>query len=152
MKPVRRFAHLARRWWTSLDRSPLSSGDVEFVRGVLLESEWELWSRLDLADRRHSVIVARRFVEMAPDCGSAEVAAALLHDVGKSVASLSTSGRVIATIVAPIVRPRRFEAYYRHEEIGLDLCRSAGSRERTLALLSDVNDPAGEILRRADDL
>lgn len=152
MKLVRRFAHLARRWWTSLDRSPLSSGDVEFVRGVLLESEWELWSRLDLADRRHSVVVARRFVDMAPDCDSPEVAAALLHDVGKSVAPLSTSGRVVATVVAPIVRPRRFEAYYRHEEIGLDLCRSAGSRERTLALLSDVNDPAAEILRRADDL
>lgn len=152
MSPGGRVVHLARRWWTSLDRSPLSPSDLDFVRRTLLESEWDLWRRLGLADRRHSIVVARRFASLAPESDSAEVSAALLHDVGKSVAPLSTSERVVATLVEPFIRPRRFDAYYRHEDIGLELCRAAGSRERTLVLLADPHDPLAEILRQADDL
>lgn len=111
-----------------------------------------MWSRLSLADRRHSVLVARRFATFAPDSGPAELAAALLHDVGKSVSPLSTAERVAATVLEPLWHPRRFEAYYRHEEIGLDLCRAAGSRPRTLELLSDPCDPLADALRRADDV
>ncbi|MEY2996210.1 MAG: hypothetical protein RLZ86_148 [Actinomycetota bacterium] len=128
----------------------MSPSDLDFVRRTLLDSEWELWSRLDLSDQRHSVIVARRFTALVPESDPAEVSAALLHDVGKSVSTLSTTARVVATVLEPLCRLRRFEAYYRHEEIGLDLCRAAGSRERTLRLLSDPGDPLAHALRRAD--
>lgn len=152
MRAARRIAHLVRRWRTSLDRSPLVPTDVDFVRRVLSPSEWELWSRMDIADRRHSLLVARRFGELVSGAIDADLAAALLHDVGKSVSSLSTSERVVATLVAPFARPRRFDAYYRHEEIGLELCRAAGSCDRTLSLLADPGHPLAEALRQADDL
>ena len=152
MNPMRRVSHLVRRWTSSLDRSPLDRSELDHVRSVLLDEEWRLWQRMTLADRRHSIVVANRFVTLVPDATDAEVAAAYLHDVGKCITSMSTTERVVATLIAPVHRPRRFSAYYEHESIGLDLCRAAGSRERTLALLSDPDDRLGEALRRSDDL
>ena len=157
MNALRRAVHLARRWRTSLDRSPLSAVDDDFVRRVLTAGEHDLWSHLTLADRRHSIVVARRFVTLAPDADEAEIAAALLHDVGKTQAPLATTERVFATILRPILRPRllrprRWDPYYRHEEIGLDLCRRLPSRPRTLALLAGEDDPLIDALRRADDV
>lgn len=141
-----------RRWRTSLDRSPITDVDRDFVRGVLTDGEFALWATMVLADRRHSIVVARRFVEFVPSADDAEIAAALLHDVGKSIAPLGTTERIFATLLEPIVRLRRWEAYRRHEEIGLDLCRRVPSRDRTLDLLTDPNDPLADALRRADDV
>ncbi len=152
MKALRRVLHLARRWRTSLDRSPLSAVDGDFVRRILTAGEHDLWSRLTLADRRHSIVVARRFVTFVPEADEAEIAAALLHDVGKTQAPLSTTERIVATLVRPVLRPRRWDAYYRHEEIGLALCRRLPSRPRTLVLLAGEDDPLIAALRRADDV
>jgi hypothetical protein len=149
---LRRAVHLARRWRASLDRSPLSVVDDDFVRRILTAGEHDLWSHLTLADRRHSIVVARRFVTFAPDADEAEIAAALLHDVGKTQAPLATTERIVATILRPVLRLRRWDAYYRHEEIGLDLCRRLPSRPRTLALLAGEDDPLIDALRRADDV
>lgn len=149
---MRRIGHLTRRWRTSLDRSPITDVDLDFVRGVLTHDEFALWATMVLADRRHSIVVARRFVHLVPSADDAEIAAALLHDVGKSVAPLGTMERVVATLFGPVVRWRRWDAYRRHEEIGLDLCRRVPSRDRTLALLADPNDPLADALRRADDV
>lgn len=150
--PVRRAAHLARRWRGSLDRSPIPDHDLAVVWRILLPAERELWSSMTLADRRHSIGVARRFVALAPEADEAEIAAALLHDVGKIDSSLSTFERVMATVVAPFVRPRRWATYYRHEAIGIDMCRNLPSRPRTLAVLADRDDPLHAVLRRADDV
>lgn len=149
---MRRIGHLARRWRTSLDRSPILDVDLDFVRRVLTDGELALWTTMALADRRHSIVVARRFVEFVPSAEDAEIAAALLHDVGKSIAPLGTTERIFATLLGPVVRLRRWDAYHRHEEIGLDLCRRLPSRDRTVALLSDPNDPLADALRRADDV
>lgn len=149
---MRRIGHLARRWRTSLDRSPITEVDHDFVRRVLTDGEFALWTTMVLADRRHSIVVARRFVDLVPSADDAEIAAALLHDVGKSMAPLGTTERIIATLLEPIVRLRRWDAYYRHEEIGLDLCRRVPSRDRTVALLGDPNDLLADALRWADDV
>ena len=66
-----------------------------------LPSEIELWRRLSNADRRHAILVARRFLDRRPAADRAEVAGSLLHDVGKIEAGLGTFGRVVATIVGP---------------------------------------------------
>lgn len=152
MTVMRRVVHLVHRWWVSLDRSEIPDLDLDFVRHTLTEAEWSLWSTMALSDRRHSIVVARRFVDIVPTADDAEIAAALLHDVGKTVAPLSTGQRVVATLVAPIRRPRRWDAYYRHEEIGLDMCRRLPSRHRTLVLLAGLDDPMVDALRRADDI
>jgi hypothetical protein len=152
VNPVRWLVHVTRRWRASLDRSPLPIDDLDFARRTLTSAEFDLWSTMTLADRRHSLVVARRFVALVPTAVDAEIAAALLHDVGKSVDPMATTQRILATLVEPVVRPRRWEAYYRHEEIGLDLCRGLPSRDRTLTLLAGGDDPMVEALRRADDV
>lgn len=146
-----RLGHLVRRWVSSLSRAEPSVRDMEWVKSVLAPGELGIWTTMAVADRRHSIVVARRFVELAPDARRALIAAALLHDVGKSASNLSTTGRVMATIVGS--RGSRFATYHRHEEIGIEMCRRAGSLDETIALLSGKGDPAMvEALRTADKI
>lgn len=148
---MRRPGHLVRRWVSSLSRAEPSVGDVEWVTSVLTPGELGIWTSMAVADRRHSIVVARRFVELAPDAGRVFVAAALLHDVGKSASNLSTMARVMATIVGP--RGARFATYHRHEEIGIEMCRRAGSHDETIAVMSGAGDPAMvDTLRAADEI
>jgi putative nucleotidyltransferase with HDIG domain len=116
-----------------------------------LEAEFDLWGSMPVHDRRHSIEVARRYVALAPDASRDEVAAALLHDVGKVVASLGVGARVVATIVGS--RGRRFSAYHDHESIGAEMCRKAGSSVTTVAMIDGT--AASELvdrLRRADEI
>lgn len=142
--------HLVRRWWSSLSRRPPSAEDLEWVHGHLLSGEFALWMRMEVADRRHSVLVARRFVGLRSDSSRDEIAAALLHDVGKIESQLGIWSRVGVTLFGP--RTSRGRIYSDHERIGVELCRWAGSSAATLAVLSDPGNPATEFLRRADDI
>lgn len=149
---MKQFLHLARRFASSLNRRLPGADDVAWVRSHLLPSEEALWSRMSPADRRHSIVVARRFVELVGKNSEdlvprAEVAGALLHDVGKLVSGLGTFSRVVATIVGP--RGRRFAQYHDHERIGVELLRSADSDPVTLALVVGEGRSA-EALRAAD--
>jgi hypothetical protein len=147
--------HLIRRFVTSLSRRMPPAIDVAWVNEKLLENEFELWCRMKPHDQRHSVEVARRFSELHPTFSRDEVAAALLHDIGKVESELGIMGRVIATVVGPV--GTRFRLYHDHESIGLNLCREAGSSDETLRLLdwsneSSRNDPIVQLLRQADQI
>lgn len=123
--------------------------DSAFASGILTAAELELWSRMDVVDRRHSVEVARRFIGLMPTAGRDELAGALLHDVGKSSVHLGRVGRSIATVIALTPTMRR---YRHHEEIGAELLRAAGVNERTVTLAEGrVDDDAGRALRAADN-
>ena len=141
--------HLARRFATSLSRQPPSQDDEGWAEGWLLRSEIELWRRMPNADRRHAVVVARRFLDRRPAADRTEVAGALLHDVGKVEARLGTFGRVVATVVGP--RTERFRTYYDHEAIGARLAAAAGSDGVTVALI-EGRGGAAEDLRSADQV
>jgi response regulator RpfG family c-di-GMP phosphodiesterase len=122
---------------------------------VLLKNEFELWCRMKPHDQRHSVEVARRFSELHPTFSRDEVAAALLHDIGKVESELGIMGRVVATIAGP--KGEKFRRYHDHELIGLNLCRKAGSSAETLRLLDWSheelrNDSIAKLLRQADQI
>lgn len=146
--------HLARRFLGSLSRRPPSPDQERWALDHLSAAEGALWQRMSPQDRRHSIVVAERFVDrFATRLGStaapAEVAAALLHDIGKLDAGLGTFGRVAATLWGRVVgRARaeqgagRFARYLRHEAIGAALLRDAGSDPRTIALVAGDGDPA----------
>jgi len=141
--------HLARRFATSLSRQPPSQDDEAWAEHWLQPSEVELWRRMPNADRRHAVLVARRFLDRRPTADRSEVAGALLHDVGKVEAELGTFGRVVATIVGP--RTERFSTYHDHEAIGARLAAEAGSDPVTVALI-EGRGRAAEDLRTADQV
>jgi hypothetical protein len=132
--------HLVRRFLGSLWPGGPSTADEAWARGWLLAGEVELWGRMSGVDRRHAVGVARRTVEVLGDGASrAVVAAALLHDVGKIDAGLGTVRRSVVTAASLLVgRDRlargsgRVGRYFRHDAIGAELLRAAGSDPLTM--------------------
>ena len=142
-------AHLTRRFAGSLSRREPEPHREAWARAQLLPGELALWQRMSAQDRRHSIAVARRFRGIVETTTRDEMAAALLHDVGKVDSGLGTFGRVVATVVGP--RTERFRRYHDHERIGLDLLVAAGSTEPTLAL-ARWEGPRADALREADDI
>jgi hypothetical protein len=126
--------HLVARFFTSLSNRPPSVRAELWADRHLQESERALWVQMSNQDRRHSAGVARKFAEVRPSATTAEIAGALLHDVGKIECNLGTFRRVIATIVGP--RTTNFRAYHEHEEIGARLAAAAGSDPATVELIA----------------
>lgn len=102
-------AHRIPRFFGSLRPGPPSPADVEWALAALNEREQRLFGQMSNPDQRHAVRVARRVEEAYAEQfgpGAAEpdvpvgvaLAAALLHDVGKTEARLGTYGRAIATL------------------------------------------------------
>ena len=148
---MNKIAHLTKRFVLSLVPSQVQQIERQWIQSVLSPSEFDVWNNMMVQDRRHSVMVGRRFVKYRPTATQSEIAGALLHDVGKSVARLGTVGRVIATLVGP--RTNRFRQYHDHESIGATMLRSIGSDELTISMVE--GSCVGELrqaLNRADDI
>ncbi|HSL73495.1 MAG TPA: hypothetical protein VK853_03475 [Ilumatobacteraceae bacterium] len=139
--------HLAARFVTSLPPTPPSVDDEVWVDRHLLAGERALWVQLSNQDRRHSAAVARRFVAARPGASRAEVAGAILHDVGKIECGLGTFGRVLATLVGP--RTPSFRAYHDHEAIGAEMAQRCGSDAATVELIAQ-RGPAFAALDASD--
>lgn len=135
--------HLVRRFVLSLPDTPPAVSDEVWADSHLTPGERSLWTRLGNEDRRHSVAVARRFVERRPDATRSEIAGALLHDIGKVTSRLGTFERVVATLVGP--RTERYRAYHDHEEIGASLLRAAGSDPVTVDLVGGGGAASGDL-------
>jgi hypothetical protein len=145
--PLVKLWHLTARFVTSLPPTPPSVDDEVWVDEHLLPGERALWIQLSNQDRRHSAAVARRFIRQRPAATRAEIAGAILHDVGKIECGLGTFGRVVATVVGP--RTRAFAAYHDHEAIGAEMAQAAGSDPATVELMSECG-PAYAALRASD--
>lgn len=126
--------HLVARFFRSLPSTPPAIADERWADDHLLPGERSLWIQLSNQDRVHSVGVARRFAEARPVVSRAQIAGALLHDVGKITCRLGTFGRVAATLVGP--RTERFRLYHDHEAIGAELVAAAGSEPDTIELVA----------------
>ena len=155
---VGRVGHLARRFAGSLSTRPPAPAEAAWGESFLLPTELLLWRQLDNIDRRHALAVARRFHELRPAAPRAELAGALLHDIGKLDSGLGTGSRVVASIVGP--RTARLRRYHEHETIGARWLSEAGSHQVTVQLVngsaSSSDEPelaaAGAALRVADDI
>lgn len=160
--------HLVRRFVGSLAPRRLSEEEATWVASHLEPAEAELWGRMGAADRRHALGVARRAeAALGAEATRPVMAAALLHDVGKVESGLGTYGRVMATLSARVAgrdmaeawsqtrgMTRRIGLYLRHEALGADLLRLAGSDPRTVDLVATWSTPTtavGEALKAADD-
>lgn len=149
MRPLANLGHLTRRFFASLSRRPPAVDDVSWALDHLLPGEAGLWRAMAVHDRRHSIVVARRFTARVADASRAEIAGALLHDVGKSDSGLGTISRVAATVLGP--RTKRFRRYHDHETLGVEMLRGAGSEPDTLELIEGTGR-ASDSLRAADSI
>ena len=139
--------HLAARFFTSLSSAPPDPAEEAWAMSMLLPGEQALWVRMTNQDRRHSAKVARRFEGVRRTASRAEMAGALLHDVGKLECGLGTWGRVAASLLGR--RTARFRAYHDHEWIGALLAADAGSEYETVELIAE-RGPAYATLRECD--
>jgi hypothetical protein len=144
-----RVRHLVKRFVGSLSRRPPAGADDSWATGWMAPWEVDLWRRMSSVDRRHAIVVARRFVALRPEATRDEMAGALLHDVGKIESGLGTFGRVAATVFGP--RTRRFRTYYEHEAIGARWLEDRGSSPSTVDLVRRQGSAAGA-LDLADDV
>jgi hypothetical protein len=149
MSLLRRCAHLARRFVTSLSRREPDVADTAWADSHLLDNESQLWHRMAAVDRRHSIAVARRFESLGGPWSRDEMAGALLHDIGKLDSGLGTFGRVVATIAGP--RTEQFRIYHDHESRGAVMLEAAGSSDTTVELVRG-RGRAASALRDADDI
>lgn len=135
--------HLVTRFVRSLSSAPPPVVDEVWVDDRLDPAERALWTQLGNQDRRHSITVARRFLDRRPDATRAEVAGALLHDIGKIESHLGTFERVAATLAGP--RTARWRAYHDHEPIGVELLRVAASDPVTIDLVGGGGAAAADL-------
>ena len=133
--------HLVRRFFGSLRPGGPKRADHDWACSKMLPGEVELWNRMSNPDRRHAIGVAKRVeVALGHEATRPVLAAALLHDVGKSASGLRTFGRVVATMSKGLAGPgyarawsnesgitRRVGLYLRHAELGGDMLAMAGS-------------------------
>lgn len=174
-------AHRARRFLRSVLARRTRPEDEAWAATHLSDAERRLFARMSAVDRVHSIEVARAVeanldrLGMAPGSEDARwvMAAALTHDVGKSVAGLGTYGRVMATLsgaaggadMGPLWAQkrgmtRRIGLYLQYPQLGADLLAIAGSDERVVAWAAQHHEPedgwtvpvdAGRLLVAADD-
>jgi hypothetical protein len=150
--------HLVKRFFGSLRPGGPPAADEAWVATVLLPAEHELWTQMPGADRRHAVGVTRRVeVALGDEATRPVLAAALLHDVGKTVSGLGTYGRVVATLSGKVAGhdmavawtetrgfTRRVGQYLEHPRLGGDLLGIAGSDPLTEAWTREHHSPADE--------
>ena len=170
LKPV----HRARRFFGVLLGGPPDPDDEDWARGWLSPQEVGLFDQMRAMDRRHSVAVARA-VERHWDGAPPEwvMAAALLHDVGKTVADLGVYGRVVATLSEWVGGAdmaehwadttgftRRVGLYLMYPTLGADLLEINEADPRVVAWSVEHHLPeedwtipveAGRVLSAADD-
>ena len=148
--------HLAKRFFGALGRAPIGESQIELVQTTLLDSEFALWSAMMSIDKKHSIKVMSRFMQIYPQATVTQMRASLLHDVGKLESNLGVFERVLATIVGE--RGSRFAKYHAHEKIGAQMLRQAGSDEETWQLVAGEVSDSPQLqtvlaaLRQADDI
>lgn len=142
--------HLVKRAVTSFSNDPLSGADVERVERILTLQEFEMWWTMSPRDQRHSLQVHERLMRFYPPAKRTEQAAALLHDLGKTVSGLGWFLRIVATIVGS--RGSRFAMYHDHENLGVQMLQGI-SEQRTLNLIGGIADDQVMVaLRQADEI
>ena len=131
-----RAGHLVARFAGSLRPRPLTASDLEFVRDTLSPAELGVWEHLGPADRVESVATARAArAALGADAEPRWLAAALLHDVGKTETRLGPFGRSTATVIAAVRGHRRVRGwdnavgrYVNHDDLGEERLAAAGAR------------------------
>ncbi len=161
MRPVRWFLNVVPRTLRAFVPA-LARPDDPFAREVLRPEEFALYLRMDPRDRHHGVAVARAVLARDPGAESVVLRAAILHDVGKSVAPYRAWERIAVHVLVPASRrPRRgalgdaLRRHLEHAERGAELIRAAGGDARVADLVARHHhsdpEPHLALLRAADE-
>lgn len=168
MNIIRRFSYRVNQFFQEL-LGPLLPVDDGYARQRLNPELYDLFRRMPRAGRRHGIATCRGLESLAATDPEL-LAAALLHDVGKTVQPLFLWEKVMVVAVeyfAPKLAAglrqgraggpwRGFVLRHRHPGQGADLARAAGASLRVEGWIRLHHDPAADdpdmvALQAADD-
>lgn len=161
----------AKWYWNALKRTVATAfpagirPDDDWARGVLTNTEFQVYCTMPKVERSHGVHVAKSVVKHCPTADRALIAAAILHDVGKVDSPQLWAYRVLVHLYPGEKQPYDSEltglaaarqALHHHPERGAQLLTSRGVEKRVVALVREHHDPkstlAGmDILRLSDE-
>lgn len=127
--------------------------DDAWAKRVLSPAEYALYLTMDPRDRHHACTVARLVLRREPAASAELVRAALLHDVGKSLAPYRALDRVVAHLYRPRHLPPEprltglkgvWQLGLHHDLYGARLVREAGGSERVAELVERHHRPEGD--------
>jgi putative nucleotidyltransferase with HDIG domain len=144
---------------------PNAAPDLGELSNLLTEEQTRLFRTLAVVDQRHCLAVARALAQRSEtDAGLLQ--AALMHDIGKSLAHIAVwervayvlLSRVSARLVCRIASARRGDVGHglyllaHHAELGAQVAAQAGFSEDVVALVRGSGDARRQTaLREADD-
>jgi hypothetical protein len=147
---MKNMKHLVKRALTSWSNAQPSTTQIDLARTILNTQEFSLWASMQGRDKRHSLDVLERFMQLCPDAEIAALRGALLHDVGKVSANLGWGLRIVATAFGPL-HPR-LRTYLDHEAIGARMLGEI-SEELTIELVGGSSvGHVSDALRQADNI
>lgn len=134
--------------------------DDPWAETLLTPAEALVYRSMDPRDREHACRVTRHLLRDHPDIDPEVVAAALLHDCGKSVRRYSVLERVLVGLipnrVARALPPiGAVGVRANHPELGARLLAHVGARPRVARLVARHHHPGGDpeatLLHHYDD-
>lgn len=141
MRTVAEIPHLVRRFVDGLRSGAPSAEDERWARTVAGPGA-DLWSAQADRDRRHTLAVARAVD--GPTTPSWVLRAALLHDVGKTLAAIGVFGRACATVLE-LLRissvPGRLGRYLDYPVLGAQLLAEAGLESEVVRWAAEHHAP-----------
>lgn len=154
----------AGQFWRVLTAGKLPESAWAEISAVLGEDELALFQRFSNSDRRHSYRVLRT-LKSAGDQHADLLAAALLHDIGKTQAALSIWQRSLIVLGSAIFPQRSaqwgqgkanswrapFAVKEKHPDWGADMAQKAGSRPLTVELIRRHQEPLPAVVEREAD-
>ena len=158
------FTYRIRQFWWNITAEPLPEQLQQEIRNVLSPAESELFGRFQPTDQWHAYRVYRSLQDAGhhqPDL----LAAALLHDVGKTKVHLSVWDRTI-TVIADRLMPQKasgcgqgdLQSWKRpfvvrscHAQWGAEMAQSARSSALTINLIRRHQDPLPQLPQSAED-
>lgn len=136
------------QFWRTLTAGPLPDAVQVEIQAVLTPGEYGLFRRFAPGDQRHGYDVMQT-LRAAGHADPALLAAALLHDIGKTRARVTVLDRTLVVLFG-LLAPARMEAWgqgepagwqrpfvvkVQHPAWGAEMAAAAGSTSRTVALI-----------------
>ena len=136
-----------KRLGRSFLRSQAQPDDV-WANLFLTRAELTLYLKMDPRDREHGVRVAQALEKDYPNARAELIAAAILHDCGKSIRPYSVLERVLVGLI-----PYRLSAGWTLEAVkvrnehparGAEMVRFAGGRDEVALLIEKHHNPRAD--------
>ena len=158
-----RVPHRVAQFFRHLRRAPLPLADQHHIAEVLGPTLTPLFFRMTPGEQLHSLTVLRRVEKSAPP---ELLQAALLHDVGKSVAAMNIFERVLV-VLAQHAFPNRwshwghgepcgwrkpFVVTVQHARWGADLAAQAGAAPTVVNLIRRHQSHLQQVTSAEDEL